>query len=426
MVNTDVEAGVNRLTVRPAEIEKTLEKLRTSGSATGRKAGEPPAPRMRAVLANIIVLVHESGAFGNEANLDSLITRLAASHPSRFFIVRIAEGDKPISAEVCSRQVVPDSGAHLFSEEIYINVGGPAMHFVPNLLLSLFIADVDVVLVVPEPIVAEQEIALIRDLRKLSRLVLFDSSFCQSYGHDVRRLLEQCASVDEAPRDDYLPQLKRFSDISWRRTRRWRSLLSECFDSDRLMGTKSRVSRIKLFSCREVQELHKGALSSDTYLMAGWCAACLNSDLTQAWWQKTKRGVMLNAPQPGDEGLVQLEFISWNDSTIPERSRNAERDLSFGLSSIELVLHPAADAVRLKISRLFDRNAAEILLGATSSQQTGTCEFSVRYAPFSSQAIGELVFRDILSNRGEDVYRKSLENSLRIADVLEEPDAPAA
>jgi hypothetical protein len=62
------------------------------------------------------------------------------------------------------------------------------------------------------------------------------------------------------------------------------------------------------------------------------------------------------------------------------------------------------------------------LLGSGCKQQTtGSCEFSVRYAPFLSQTVDELVFRDILSNRGEDVYRKALDNSLRIATILAEP-----
>src|SRR5262245_18021512 len=119
MANAEEQAPTSRIAVRPADIEKTLERLRMSGAPVG-EAGVPQ-PGMRAVLANIIVIVHESGAFGNEANLDTFISRLAVAHPSRFFIVRLSENGKgkgserTIEAEVTARQVVPDSGAPLLS-----------------------------------------------------------------------------------------------------------------------------------------------------------------------------------------------------------------------------------------------------------------------------------------------------------------------
>ena len=432
---TDSSSGnsqitINRLAVATSDIEKGLERLRMTHAPGVKKtpALDPstagiPQPRMRAVLANIIVLVRADGKFGDEKNLDSFISRLAVAHPSRFFIIRLHdEGSASITSQVISRQIVPDSGAHLFSEEIYLDVAGEGTHFVPNLLLSLFIADVDVVLVIPETLGRkEHEIQLLRDLRKLSRLVLFDSSSFARYGADVKHLLDQCGSLEELPREDHFPQAKRFSDLAWRRTKRWRSLLGECFDSERLVSRQTEVSRIKIFVCAEVEEIGQGKISSDAFLMAGWCAACLSWDLEDVRWRTTPRGIMVEIHQQNRKDSAQLEFISWKQNTLSEKTLSATRDTSYGLAGLEIVLDPDKEALRLKIVRVFERGAAEIILGATSPEKaSGSCEFSVRYTPFFSEEVDELVFRDILSNRGEDVYRAALENSLRIADAISE------
>lgn len=416
---------MNRLSVKTGEIEKGLEKLRTSGPSSGEAAGnQSPQPRMRAVLANLIVLVRENGAFGNESNLETFISRLAVAHPSRFFIIRIKEsGEQPIESEVVSRLIVPDSGARLHSEEIYLDVTPQGAPFVANLLLSLFIADVDVVMVLPEPLGnGETAVGLLRDLRKLSRLVLVDSSTFQNYAPDLGHLIQECAPDLHTERDDYLPQMKKFSDINWRRTRRWRSLLAECFDSELLVTHQTIVSRVKFFVCNEVEEVQKGKLPADALLMAGWCVACLNWKLEHLRCSKTHRGLMVNVHQSEDSNspaIAQLEFISWKQNTLSEKTVAAERDPAFGLAGVEIVLDPDKEALRLKIVRLFERNAAEIILGATSPEKSsGTCEFSVRYAPFYSEGVEELVFKDILSNRGEDVSHLSLENAVSIADSV--------
>ncbi len=413
---------VERLSVKPSEIEKGLDRLRTSAQS---KAGSAPQPRMRAVLANIVVLVSDTGQFGNDSSLDKFISRMAVAHPSRFFIIRInresIEGRPPIDSQVSSRQITSDSGAFLSSEEIYLDVDEEALHYVPNLLLSLFVADVDVVLVIPEPFGhRKEEVGLLKDLRRFARLVLFDSSSFQNYGPEVRLLLEQCGSLEEHPREGHVPQPKRFSDVSWRRTKRWRSLLSECFDSERLSSAQNSVSRIKFFSCRTEDELSRGSLSSDTYLIAGWCAACLNWNLSNAVWKRTDRGIILTFEQ--GRGATQLEFISWTHLNVAETSKTSPRDPAFGLAGIEIVLQPSMDSVRLRIAKLFDKGAAEIFLGAAASKEgADSCEFSVRYAPFLSQTVDELVFRDILSNRGEEIYRRSLEASLRLAEIIAAP-----
>lgn len=420
---THSSSSLSRIAVAPGDIERGLERLRSD--LTGSLS--TPQPRMRAILANIVVLIRGEGAFGNQENLDDFISHLAIAHPSRFFIVKINSGkelqgtdNKLIASEILSRQITPDSGAHLHSEEIYLEVTEEGTHLVPNMLLSLFVADVDVILVVPEPLgERSHEAALLRELRRLARLVLFDSSTFTEYARQLRLLLDTCENLEDPPSNS-----RRFADLSWRRTKRWRILLAECFDSERLLGSQGDVTRIKMFVCKSLEELHQKKISADAFLLAGWCITCLGWDLSNASWQPTRRGLLLDVQQADGKSKVQFEFITWHELSPSEAARKCANDPAFGVAGIEIILNPERDAVRLKLLRVFEKAAVEIILGATGSPSENTsCEFSVRYAPFRSLARDELVFRDILSNRGEEVYRRSLENSIRMADVYDLPSS---
>ena len=413
--------------VNPSKLETELEKIRLAAevqdTSKDQKAGVAPAPRARATLSNIIIVNAAAPGSQTDTSVDSLIQELCLSHPSRFFVVdcNLPPGSKlaadGMATAVSSRCFLADSGAHVCSEEVYVSVEERSVPLVPNLLVSLLAADVDVaVLLLGDPTTAPSATgvkALLSALAPVADRIIYDSASFE----DCRTTLG-CLSSTASNRTDAHPfgdEAAKFCDVTWQRIRRWRSLIAEGFDADRLSDSADSISRITITCQRDSEAIRHGRIPGDALFLGSWILSSLAVVKAGAASQ-TLGGVQFECKR-GDNPLV-LEFVG---TIKPDFS--AEKGT---ISVVEILSEKSGSVARLNIERRTARRTAEVSTGVTGTEcSDSSCEFNVRNAPFLSQPFHDLVLGNVVSRRGEAYYLKTLEPAMRLASAASGKGAKA-
>ncbi|MFN8392100.1 MAG: glucose-6-phosphate dehydrogenase assembly protein OpcA [Bdellovibrionota bacterium] len=409
--------------IKPGAIESELDKIR-SAAATQDAANEAhttgsAGPRAKATLSNLIVLNTGPGKTDVDAAVDSLINELCISHPSRFFIVDCnlanAQDQSGIAAAVSSRCLLADSGTHICSEEIYISVSENGVPVVSNLLISLLAPDVDVVLVVfgdPADERCENNTAISKILHaiiKIADRVIYDSEGCGSYAKGIRTLTSAAVGATASKDSRAFAQLAgKLSDVNWRRTKRWRGLIAEGFDAERLVASAPVVHRIALFCNQSVADMQRGCIPAEALILAGWILSSLGLTPEKGSVAHTVQGVALNCTD--GKHSAQLEFSSHAQGQSQE----------VGIATVEILAETEDWSAKLGLTRNHHQGTAEVSIGFTDKGQhaAGSCEFAVRNAPFPVETLDECVRWSVVSRREDELYLASMEQSLRIAELV--------
>jgi len=396
--------------VKPTQVETELEKIRSDAAkqdaAREAQATGSASARARATLSNLIILNASRSSERVDEAIDKLIDELCIAYPSRFFIVDANLGEDAggtgIATAVSSRCFLTDSGAHVCSEEIYVSVEKKSVSLVKNLLVSLFAPDVDVVLLVLGDLVRNDPQrsfeTLLSALGPMCERVVYDSG----QFHEYDKSLFLLSNVSDG-------QFEKLSDVNWKRTRRWRALISEGFDAERLSDTSMRISRVSLFCRSSREDLQAGRVPADALLIAAWlCVSLGESEIKRC---ANKDSLLLEAAK--NSNVPQLEFISEPKSnwTLGEA----------GLAAVEILADTPDGSAKLRIERTLERGTAEISLGF-SGNTGGThssCDFNARNAPFAALPLGELVLSHIVSRRDDLQYLKTLELSLELSKICQ-------
>ncbi len=244
------------------QIEGHIEKIRNQAALNDAKLeakrGSIPAPRARATLSNLIIL-NLSGGAKAERQINSLIDKVCIAYPSRYFIVDASvEGQAELKTAVSSRCFLADNGTHVCSEEIYISASEKSVKSVPNLLLSLFASDVDVIMAVFNDgrQITKIEKELFKNLFATADRVIFDSSYITDGQDDYLEILD--------------PTKGKLCDLNWRRLRKWRMLIAEGFSVDKLTNAAKAINKVTI-STKFIQ----GKIPFTAKIFASWLLSSL-------------------------------------------------------------------------------------------------------------------------------------------------------
>jgi|GEM_PF-5047919 len=386
--------------VKAADIEHELAKI-WHQTATQDAVGEKEfTPRVRAILANLVLLVDDAT---NQAQVDSLLTDLCTLHPSRFFVISVKR-DQPeaeLATYISSRCVLAHSGKHVCSEEIYISSGHVNSEHIPNLLLSLFRPDVPGIFMVLGDIsrgFASDSAAaqLVAGVSAVCERVIFDSSLFLSYALAARFLEE--LRVSEAQLESSVglsSRVKVVRDLTWRRLERWRSLVAEQFDSPALLNSVSEVLALSIKGGCFLNAA-AGRVSGESFLLAGWLMSRLGWEIDSVVRDQT--GVTINCR---DARSVKLNFSA--EAATGKR----------GIEELEMVLSSTqTSAPNSTISMRREGSCAQIRL------QSEGQEISSRQVPFLEKSLSEIAVNEILAPPSIKVYDDSVALALNLLERI--------
>ena len=419
----------SKLTVKPGNIAGELEKIRRMAadqdSRSDAAAGGSAAPRVKATLSNLVLLTSSAGPGGispaDRRLVDDLITDVCIQHPSRFFVVEY-QGDAKadtssyqhgILTAVSSRCVLTNSGAHVCSEEIYIGVSRQGIAAIPNLLISLFAPDVDVILLMLGDADREDDGfgSLLKAVRPVCSAVVYDSSKFADFAEGVWGtvgLRGEPGSLKLATQSDSRTSIPRPRDINYRRLRRWRELLAEGFEGDRFASASAAVERVIIrFSCG-TEPKDNGRIPGEAFVIAGWIAACLgwSPGLSRS---KIPGGMAVQCSLNGEDRW--FEFVV---DSLPNPEGAART-----LTEIDLHFNPQVFAGRLSVKRPVGSSVAELAVFEDQLKPDGaaSCEFFVRNAPCLDMTFESLVLKGIVAQRGDSEFDASIAGALALASA---------
>jgi len=401
--------------VRPGNIESELEKIRSAAAQQDAEKEQAvsgtASPRGRATLCNLVILNGAPQTKGVDSTIDELIDALCVEYPSRFFIMdaQLPPGEAAkhngVATAVSSRCFLTNSGAHVCSEEVYMSASTEAIPLIKNLLMSLLAPDVDVVLLVLGAEASASLEALLSTLTPIADRIVYDSMSFRGYAQKISLLSGvPLKAASDHPLGEAVEKL---SDVNWKRTRRWRALISEGFDAEPLADGSLRMKKVALSCASGVGDILKGDVPADALLLSGWILSSLGAKLSGGAATRTKTGLLLNCDGGGEK--FQLEFCEESDPdwTFTDAS----------LRSVELLAETLSASARLRIDRRLSRGTAEISIGITDSGKGGggNNEFTVRNSPYTSAPLRELVLSHITSRRDDAHYFRAVELSVNIA-----------
>ncbi len=415
-----------KLSVKPGNIAGELEKIRRMAadqdSRSDAAAGGSAAPRVKATLSNLVLLTSSAQPGGisatNRKLIDDLITDVCIQHPSRFFVIEYqgSAADPQlythgVRTAVSSRCVLTNSGAHVCSEEIYIGVTQEGIAAIPNLLISLFAPDVEVILLMlgDGQYDGDGFASLLKSVRPVCSAVVYDSAKFANFADGVLGtvgLRGEPGSLKLATQSDSRTAIPRPRDIAYRRLRRWRELIAEGFEADRFAGAAQGVEKVVIGYSVGPEGRASDRVPGEAFVMGGWIASCLgwSPGLSSS---KLPGGLLVQCSLNGEDRWI--EFVPTSDDNARPRT----------LTEIDLHFDPKVFAGRLRLQRQVGSSVAELAVIEDQQKQdkSGSCDFYVRLAPCLDMNFETLVLKGIVAQRSDPEFDSSLAGALALASA---------
>lgn len=378
------------------QLEKELAKMWRDSAEIDQverdKTSEETNARVRATLSNTIILIPTDSQVYGVKEVDSLITELCISHPARFFIVALGAQvqENSIQTAVSSRCVLARSGAHVCSEEIYISTTSSNISHVPNLLISLLRADVPTVLISlggDDSDNGSFETLFLR-VKSVCNTVIYDSSVFVRYDIGVRQVLSNNG-----------PSNISFQDLNWKRTSRWRALISEQFDSDRLIKAIGSLSCVKLYCKSKAETLASGRIPSEMLLLASWIQDSLGWSCKQVKKDGAK-GIVVLTCRNKQGTLVTIEFLPSD------------------IQRVVFFMQLDQEKFSLVIENDFVNESASVWFDPIGEEVQKTDQKLIRKVHFPNYSTEALVLDAIVSDKYDKSFLTIVERSVEIAQLI--------
>lgn len=249
--------------VKPAHIGAELERMRKSLSSSlldnSKNSSKNSNSSIRATLSNMIILVpsiedHQSAC----DSISECIEGLATSHPSRFFIIEIDKNLKhPLTTSVKGRELKNPSGTLLQTEEIHISIHPDSLSLIKNLILSHLIPDIETIYL---------EISTgSHPFRKVLLEALSECiDTCITYAPDKE--IEKSSTSLKKIDHKY---------ICWPLLSKWRSLISEQYDSPETQKMVEKISDIFITFTQNDSETSK--IPDEALALSSWMISSLHA-----------------------------------------------------------------------------------------------------------------------------------------------------
>lgn len=388
----DMESLVSgKLQVPVQSLEKELKRIwRESASVDQKEEANKKgiaASRVRAILSNLVIVTCGGQGVYSRRVIDSLLTELCISRPSRYFVISFEPGLEKLQTAVSSRCVRTLSGAHVCSEEIYLAFGSNQSAVVPQLLLSLLVPDVNTELIILcDPAqsgnAADQEqwqsfLQVLSGLEQISDRILVDSAifsnYCVSFEILQKLTADRYAGWNEGSvgssgfsvgRDGKL------NDLSWLRGVDWRGSIAEHLSLPHLVTSLDQVQRLTFTYVLEdkVKGEAKGEwLPREMFLLSGWLTDRLG---WTCQGRKGKEDVLLFQTASGKKGIVEWKGEAGANPTasspfftsaFTSALRRLEMEFSNEKKTIQVQFAISPEGKSLFMTEVYDGKAQDVL-----------------------------------------------------------------
>lgn len=425
-----IDAG--KIPVDPGKIASALDRIRREAAeldavSPSERTGSD-TPRVRATLSNVILLTSAGEDSLSVEELEEIITDLCITHPSRFFVVQCLDekkdGSEDLKTSVSSRCVRADSGVHVCSEEIYISATRQGLSLVPNLLLSLLLPDLKTIMfvlsdpgskcrcVASGPLAGGGVAQFVAEVSRVCDAVVVDSSSYFGCADSLRVLSGDALSAPELDGGVLL------YDLSWRRLRRMREIITEQFDIEQLLLPTVHLKEIRI-SAAVARECCCSI--SESLLLAAWMLSSLSWEVETALVSDDDgaRGRVFcrNVSGSSDKNIagdkVQLSFYDYKGMGCGELRSGQIAEVDFFFEQGELMLHlalkqvPASPFVEASLCR------------GDSKGGSAVCDFISRRVPYAELKVSELMTWQLRSMERDPLYIAAFPLMKRLSVVLE-------
>lgn len=368
----------------PSKIEAALQQL--SSAVTGPDSSEA-APTVKSRQANFVILVDTSvgGPLALKV-LNDTIARIASKQLYRFFVLNFdsSQGSEDrLDAAVNSRQLKLDSGMFISSEEIYLTFGAGRVKSIKNLLLSLYVPDVEIIVLAltPNEILNQNEFfPLFKEIVASADKVLYDSEYLPKGAS--RTQLCKLSPILEL-RGDH-EEGTGVWDLSWMRTRRWRILVAESFESQELLAVLPQLERVTISELVPPQETDRPEPLPKCLLLAGWILSRLGISAESVARKKCK------AKYDGHRWSYVVEFGSRSFEILFESAADERIESPV----ISMVTFDFPSGRNLRIKRDFTKAEASIILDGET-----------RTVPFVPSTFDQLAMQVISAGRDSERFQ---------------------
>jgi glucose-6-phosphate dehydrogenase assembly protein OpcA len=351
-------------------IEPALRALWRSLSERAPVEGKVPITRV--ISMNLVVLA------GTDADADEALElsgKLAERHPSRVILVRSRSGPEKVSASISILCHPSDGVRQLCSEQVQLTTSGRAALRIAQHVAPLFVADVPVVLWLPNhPLVLPVD----EDLLGMADRVVVDA----------RSFPETEAALDRLT--SWVESQREVVDLAWLRLERWRALTAQFFESAETRHDLEALEEVEVRYRMGAQGTPEGRVEA-LYFLA-WLAARLGGK-----WEHTGSGEHFAALRPNH---TRMEMTLVHEP----RAAHAVGDLA------GVKLTADSGRCRYEIARVDELDVAEVLV-----QAPRTCPGPVRVG-FPSRDPLELLSLAISGMPSDPLYGQALRGARALAE----------
>ena len=383
--------------ISPTKIESALFQAAAASRGLKRPDGTPV---VKSSLANFIILADTTGGVETEKLLSGLIESFCVQHPSRFFVLQFdssaAYADK-LDAAVNSRQVKLESGISISSEEIYLRVGTNRAGNIKNLLLSLYVPDVEIIVLAMSPSIVTSRgefFPVFQEIVSSADKVIYDSEYVPK--GFVREPLCRLSSLHGLrPVDD---QGNGVWDLSWMRTRRWRGLIAESFESPELLEALPRLQSLTISESVSAAYAKCPESFTESMLLGGWVLSRLGIGAESVNCEEK-----LKDPAKGGDWRFRVSYGEGSFNLVLNRSGSAVAKDGAMLTSTSFKFSGGKE---LNLTRDPSKSEAAIIF-----------EDETRVVPFAFQSFDRLVLSAVSAGRDSERYQSAYGLALRMSSL---------
>jgi hypothetical protein len=381
------------------EIEKQLLKeMRYAAETTLGEKSSSKDGNVRAILSNFVIILPPNSNFSSNDS-QKLLQSVSMLYPSRFFIITISEEEQTPKCFVSSRCIMAQSGAHVCSEEIYINAGSNQVEFIPSLLTSLFVADVKRVLIVlgDLPANSREFLLFLEKLRLQTDIILYDSFSFKDYSYSASIFSRNKSDSTESKINE---KNIRIRDLSWYRTEKWRMLIAEHFDSPDYVSKIDSITNLSFY-------YYHDQIPGEVLLLIGWIERCLSWQFYDSTSTSSLTTLSYNSTK-GNIHKITLHKLGG------ERKQEADK-----LATLEQIDLSIGEIKALELKRDFKNQLVAVTTQpVTDSKDSNVCDLSIRKVPFKSDSLEQLLLLPLHSSGIDDYFTSSFIRALDRSKVF--------
>lgn len=386
--------------IAPSKIRSEIERLSKECLAFNSESNNTEIKKNRltakATLANIVVICSfdESSNNRNSNNgIDNLVAELAVSHPSRFFLIHIAQNQKDkIKSQVKRRLIENKFEKNIYSEEIHLYVKPDSISLTKNILLSNFIPDIEIIF-----------LELFSGEVKNYRNIIFDT-FKDITNQYIS--LEPLSSIEDTEKKTNSKKLSpSFKSLLLAQLGRWRNIIADQFETKEAQNLVDKITDIYVnYSEEPKSEFDSANLPTEALTLSSWILYCLKlkaekiiSDLSNELIiecsSKSNKKLKLHLKKSNLKGFINISQVKFE--------MNITSKTNFSSSCL---FNSETNTIEISSSGSGEADISEDL--SKENLSSTVCEFYYRRCLIKKEKISDTIIKLIRSDDQDNIYDK--------------------